>query len=477
MADYDARLGLYIAGEWLTGAGRDTQDVRNPATGAAQAALPLATAADLDAALAATQRGFLAWRATAPEARAAILTKTAALIRERADHLARIATLEQGKIQAEAKGEALFAAALLDFHAGEAVRIYGRVLPRAPGSRSLVLHQPVGPVAAFCAWNFPIMNVVRKIAPALAAGCSIIIKPSEETAGSAVEVLRCFQDAGLPGDVAQCVFGVPDMVSRQLLASPITRKLSFTGSVPVGKHLMKLAADTMMRTTMELGGHGPVLVFDDCDLDKTLDLLVAHKFRNAGQVCIAPTRFHVQEGIYDAFAAGFAERTKALRVGDGMAADTQMGPMANPRRPEAIGAFVEDAQATGAKLLAGGEASTDGGFFFQPTVLSDVSLEARAMNEEPFGPIALLRPFATVDDAIEQANRLPFGLAAYCFTENGRRQNLLGDAIEAGMVGINSVRLSAPDAPFGGVKDSGHGSEDGPEGVAAHLVTKTVHMV
>ena len=479
VADYDARLGLYIGGEWLTGEGRETQDVLNPATGAGQAALPLATTADLDAALEAAQRGFVMWRATAPEARAAILIKTAALLRERADHLARIATLEQGKIQAEAKGEVAFAASLLEFHAGEAQRIYGRVLPRPQGTRSLVLQQPVGPVAAFCAWNFPIMNVVRKIAPALAAGCSIIIKPSEETAGSAVEVLRCFQDAGLPGDVAQCVFGVPDMVSRQLLASPITRKLSFTGSVPVGKHLMKLAADTMMKTTMELGGHGPVLVFDDCDLDKTLDVLVAHKFRNAGQVCVAPTRFHVQQGIYDRFAAGFAERTKALKVGSGMASGTQMGPMANARRPQAMADLVDDARTAGARLLAGGGRleESGGGFFFTPTVLADVPLNARAMNEEPFGPIALIRPFETVEDAVEQANRLPFGLAAYCFTENGRRQNMLGDAIEAGMIGINTVKLSAPDSPFGGMKDSGHGSEDGPEGVAAHLVSKTVHMV
>lgn len=474
---YDAKLGLYIAGEWLTGDGRDTHDVLNPATGAGQAALPLATAADLDRALEAAQRGFLAWRATAPEVRSAVLNKTARILRERADHLAAIATLEQGKIQAEAKGEVQFAAALLEFHAGEALRIYGRVLPRPAGTRSLVLQQPVGPVAAFCAWNFPIMNVVRKIAPAVAAGCSIIIKPSEETSGSAVEVMRCFADAGLPGDVAQCVFGVPDMVSRQLLASPITRKLSFTGSVPVGKHLMKLAAETMMKTTMELGGHGPVLVFDDCDLEKTLDTLVAHKFRNAGQVCIAPTRFHVQEGIYDRFAAGFAERTGRLKMGDGMDAASQMGPMANARRPEAIEAFVEDARQAGARLLAGGRRTDDTGFFFSPTVLADVPLEAKAMNEEPFGPIALLRPFATVEDAIEQANRLPFGLAAYCFTENGRRQNLLGDAIEAGMVAINGVRLSWPDSPFGGIKDSGHGSEDGPEGVAAHMITKTVHMV
>jgi succinate-semialdehyde dehydrogenase/glutarate-semialdehyde dehydrogenase len=477
VSDYQARLGLYIAGEWLGTAGRETRDVLNPATGQGQAQLPLADDADLDRALAAADRGFKAWRATAPEARAAILVKTASLMRERADHLARIATLEQGKIQAEAKGEVAFAAALLDFHAGEAVRVYGRVLPRPAGQRSLVLHQPVGPVAAFCAWNFPVMNVVRKLAPALAAGCSIIIKPSEETAGSAVEVLRCFQDAGLPGDVAQCVFGVPDHVSRRLLASPITRKLSFTGSVPVGKHLARLAADTMMATTMELGGHGPVLVFDDCDLDKTLDLLVAHKFRNAGQVCIAPTRFHVQDGIYEAFAQGFAERTRRLRVGDGMLADSQMGPMANARRPQAIAAMVDDARASGARVLAGGGGADGGGFFFTPTVLADVPLTAQAMNDEPFGPVALLHPFSTLDEAVAEANRLPYGLAAYCFTENGRRQNLLGDAIEAGMIGINSVRLSAPDSPFGGMKDSGHGSEDGPEGVQAHLVTKTVHMV
>lgn len=478
MTDYDARLGLYIAGEWRGPEGRETQDVLNPATGAAHAPLPLASDADIDDALEAAERGFRLWRDTAPEKRALVLQKTAALIRERAGHLARIATLEQGKILAEAKGEVLATAGLLDFHAGEATRIHGRVLPRPSGTRSLVLQQPVGPVAAFCAWNFPVLNVVRKLAPAIAAGCSIIIKPSEETSGSAVEVMRCFQDAGLPGDVAQMLFGVPDHVSRRLLASPITRKLSFTGSVPVGKHLMRLAADTVMRMTMELGGHGPVLVFDDCDLEKTLDTLVAHKFRNAGQVCISPTRFHVQSGIYDRFAKGFAERTQKLQVGSGLDAATQMGPMANARRPQAIAALVEDARAHGARLLAGGEPFTagGGGFFHSPTVLADVPLEARAMNDEPFGPLALLRPFDTVEDAIEQANRLPFGLAAYCFTENGRRQNLLGDAIEAGMVAINGVRLSWPDSPFGGVKESGFGSEDGPEGIAAHMITKAVHI-
>lgn len=471
---YDTRLGLLIDGEWITD--RETQPVLDPATGATLAQVPLATAADLDRALDAADRAFKSWRAVAPQERAAVLSRTAALVRERADRLARLATLEEGKPLAEAKGEVMATAALLDFHAGEAVRIYGRVLPRPVGTRSLVLHQPVGPVAAFCAWNFPVMNPVRKLSPAIAAGCSVILKPSEETPGAAVEILRCFEDAGLPAGVAQLVFGVPDAVSRQLLASPVTRKLSFTGSVPVGKHLLKLAADTVMKTTMELGGHGPVLVFDDCDLDRTLDILVQHKFRNAGQVCVAPTRFHVQQGIYERFAQGFAERTRALKLGNGLEAGTQMGPMANPRRPEAIAGLVDDAVGAGARLLTGGTRAEGEGFFFAPTVLADVPLASHAMNEEPFGPVALIGAFATADDAIAEASRLPYGLGAYCFTENGRLQNRLGDEIEAGMVAINTVRLSWGDAPFGGVKDSGFGSEDGPEGIAAHCITKAVHI-
>ncbi|MES2097260.1 MAG: NAD-dependent succinate-semialdehyde dehydrogenase [Pseudomonadota bacterium] len=476
MTAYSAKLGLYIDGEWLSGGAREVHSVLNPATGAGQADLPLATADDLDRALDAADRGFREWRVVAPEVRAAILNKAAALIRERADAIARVATMEQGKTFAEARGEVLASAGLIEFHAAEGMRVYGRVLMRPAGMRSMVLHQPVGPVAAFCAWNFPALNVVRKIAPAIAAGCSIILKPSEETPGSAVEVMRCFQDAGLPGNVAQLVFGVPDMVSRHLLASPVTRKLSFTGSVPVGKVLMKLAADTVMRMTMELGGHSPVLVFDDCDLERTLDTLVAHKFRNAGQVCVSPTRFHVQEGIYEAFAQGFAERTRKLQIGDGLDSASQMGPMANARRPQAIEAMVEDARSIGARVLAGGSAGGGDGFFFQPTVLADVPLSAKAMNDEPFGPVALIAPFAHLEDAIEQANRLPYGLAAYCFTENGRRQNVLSESVEAGMVAINQVRLTWPDAPFGGIKESGFGSEDGPEGIAAHTITKAVHI-
>lgn len=476
MDSYDVTPSLYIGGRWIEADGRDEQDICNPATGGAIAALPLASAADLDEALAAAERGFALWRATPADTRSAILHKAAALLRERAPAIARIATLEQGKPLAEAQGEIALAAGILDFHAGETQRIYGRVLERPAGTRSLVLQQPVGPVAAFCAWNFPVLNVVRKLGPALAAGCSIIIKPSEETPGSALQVLRCFQDAGLPGEVAQCVFGVPDSVSRHLLSSPITRKLSFTGSIPVGKHLLKLAADTVMRTTMELGGHSPVLVFDDCDVEATLDMLVANKFRNAGQACIAPTRFYVQEGIYDRFAEGFAARAKAIRTGQGLSPDTQMGPLANARRPATMSDMVEDAKRAGARVLAGGNGG-DTGFFYEPTVLSDVPLTARAMTDEPFGPLALLAPFATVEEAVEHANRLPFGLAAYCYTESARLQSLLSTVLEVGMIGFNNVRLSWPDSPFGGAKESGYGSEDGPEGVAAHMLTKTVHAM
>ena len=479
MAEGYPELKLFIDGEWIGADGRETHTVVNPATGEALGELPLATPADLNRALDAAARGFRIWRATPAAQKAAVLQGAAQLLRERADKIARIATLEEGKTLPEARGELGMATGLFDFYAGETQRIYGRVLVRPAGTLSRVMKEPVGPVAAFCPWNFPIGNPGRKLGAAIGAGCSIIIKPPEEAPGSAIEVLKALLDAGLPKEVASMVFGNPDAVSRHLIASPVTRKVSFTGSVPVGKHLMKLAADQMMRTTMELGGHGPVLVFDDADIERTLDMIVPHKFRNSGQVCVSPTRFYVQEGVYDRFLKGFTERTEKLKVGSGLEASSNMGPMANPRRPDAIEAFVADAVKVGARIATGGErggGSSDGGFFFRPTVLADVPLEARIMNEEPFGPVALMRPFKTFDDAIEQANRLPYGLAAYCFTESGRRALLLGDAIESGMVGINTVGIGGADSPFGGVKDSGHGSEDGPEGLEACLVTKAIHQ-
>jgi succinate-semialdehyde dehydrogenase/glutarate-semialdehyde dehydrogenase len=472
---YEADLKLFIDGSWRAGEDRDHFTVVNPVDGGAIAEVPLATEADLDEALAAAERAYPEWRRTDVEKRGAILRKAAALLRERADAIGQLLTLEQGKPLAEAKAEVIGSAQLFDWYAEEAKRNYGRVLVRPAGQLSRVMHEPVGPVATFTPWNFPIYLLAKKVAAALAAGCSVISKPPEETPGCTQALGQALDDAGLPKGVLQIVFGVPDLVSRHLIASRTIRKVSFTGSTNVGKHLMRLCADSMTRVTMELGGHAPVLIFDDCDLDKTLDMVVPQKFRNAGQVCVSPTRFYVQESIYDAFITGFAERTGQVKLGSGLEADTRMGPLANGRRPEAIGKLVDDAKAKGARVLAGGEPG-DSGFFYQPTLLADVPLEAEIMNTEPFGPVAISRPFKDFDEAIEQANRLPYGLAAFAFTENGRRANLLGDAIEAGMVGINSFGISVADAPFGGVKDSGFGSEGGKEGLETYQVVKAVHL-
>ncbi|PKB25082.1 succinate-semialdehyde dehydrogenase/glutarate-semialdehyde dehydrogenase [Novosphingobium kunmingense] len=471
---YDADLALLINGSWKLGEGRDLFPVVDPAKGETIAELPLASPADLDEALDAADKGFVLWRATPVEQRAAILHKAAALIRERADAIARLLTQEQGKPLVEAKGEVAGSAQLFDWCAEEASRIYGRVLVRPSGQRAMVLKQPVGPVAAFSPWNFPVYLMAKKLAPALAVGCSVIAKPPEETPGSCGALMRCLTDAGLPAGVAQMVHGVPDEVSRHLLGSPVIRKVSFTGSTPVGRHLMRLAADGLKRITMELGGHAPVLVFEDCDLDKTLDMVVPQKFRNAGQVCVSPTRFYVQAGIYERFVEGFAARTAQVKTGHGLEADTRMGPLANVRRPDAISALVEDAAAKGARVLAGGHRGNQG-FFFQPTLLADVPDHADIMNNEPFGPVAVAAPFTTLDDAIAKANRLPYGLAAFAFTENMRQANLLGDAVESGMVGINTFAISVADAPFGGIKDSGFGSEGGIEGMESYLATKAIH--
>jgi len=472
---YEADLKLFINGSWRTGEGRDSFPVVNPVTGEGIAELPLATEADLDEALETAKRTYPEWRATPVDKRSAILHKTAKILKERADEIARTMTQEQGKPLAESKGEVFGAASLFDWYAEEIKRDYGRVLVRPPGQLSRVMHEPVGPVATFTPWNFPIYLLAKKVAAALAAGCSVISKPPEETPGNTLAIARALDDAGLPKGVFQLVHGVPDMVSRKLIGSKVIRKVSFTGSIPVGKHLMKLAADNVTKITLELGGHAPVLIFDDCDLQKTLDMVVPQKFRNAGQVCVSPTRFYVQEGIYDAFIKGFADRTKRMKVGNGLDEGVNMGPLANTRRPEAVGALVDDAKAKGARVLAGGSRG-DSGFFFEPTLLADVPLEADIMNTEPFGPVAVSRPFKDMDEAIEQANRLPYGLAAFAFTENGRRANLLGDAIEAGMVGINTFAISIADAPFGGVKESGFGSEGGKEGLETYQVVKAIHQ-
>jgi len=468
-------LHMMIDGERVAGGARPTHAVVDPATGETLAELPLATPADLDRALEAAQRGFRRWRNSTPHERAAVLQGAARLLLERQDEIARIATMEEGKTVGEAKVEVHMTVGLFNFYAGEVFRLYGRTLVRPAGQRSTVTKEPVGPVAAFAPWNFPIGNPGRKLGAPIAAGCSVIMKPAEETPASALAVLQCLLDAGLPSEVAQIVFGVPDEVSRHLLGSPIVRKLSFTGSTIVGKHLAKLAAEDCKRTTMELGGHGPVLVFEDADIDQAIDVMATSKYRNAGQVCVSPTRFIVQESVFERFRDGFVDRAQKIIVGDGLNPASMMGPMANPRRPEAMDRLIGDAKTRGARLHVGGTRIGNRGFFYQPSVLSEVPLDALIMNEEPFGPVALINPFASEDAMIEEANRLPYGLAAYAWTRDAKKQRQVAREIETGMLGINTTMIGGADSPFGGVKWSGHGAEDGPEGLEACLVTKAVH--
>ena len=470
-----SELALYIDGKWLNGEGRKGEDVINPATGKTLAALPHASIADLDAALAAAERGFALWRATSAYDRAKIMRKAADLLRERHEHVSKVMTQEQGKVFAEARAEVLTSADIIDWYAEEGRRTYGRVVPgRQKGVRQLVLQEPCGVVAAFTPWNFPTLTPVRKIAGALAAGCSIIIKASEETPGGCVELVRCFADAGVPAGVLNLVFGVPAEVSEHLIPKKGVKKISFTGSIPVGKHLAQLAAKGMKKATMELGGHSPVVVFDDADPEKAADTIAAFKYRNAGQVCISPTRFYVQEKGYSKFVARFTEYAKGIKLGDGLEKGTTMGPLANPRRLDAMESFVNDAKDRGGKIVTGGSRHGNQGFFFQPTVITDVPDDSKIMTEEPFGPVAPIVPFKTFDEVVERANSLQFGLAAYAFTSSDKTAVAIGDAIQSGMVGVNSIAISTPETPFGGIKESGYGSEGGIEGLQAYMNIKFI---
>jgi succinate-semialdehyde dehydrogenase / glutarate-semialdehyde dehydrogenase len=468
-------LALYIDGKWLNGDGRKGEDVINPATGKVLAHLPHASSADLDAALAAAEKGFALWKTTSAFDRSKIMRKAADLLRERYDHVSKVQTQEQGKVYVESRAEVLTSADIIDWYAEEGRRTYGRVIPgRQKGVRQLVLQEPVGAVAAFTPWNFPTLTPIRKIAGALAAGCSLIIKASEETPGGCVELVKCFADAGLPAGVLNLVFGVPANVSEHLIPSKIIKKISFTGSIPVGKHLAGLAAKGMKRATMELGGHSPVVVFADADAEKAADTIAAFKYRNAGQVCISPTRFYVQEASYSKFVARFTEYAKGLKMGDGLEKGITLGPLANPRRLDAMEGFVNDAKARGGKVVTGGSRQGNQGFFFQPTVITDVPDDSKIMTEEPFGPLAPIVPFKTFDEVVERANSLQFGLAAYAFTSSDKTAAAIGDAIQSGMVGVNSVAVSTPETPFGGVKESGYGSEGGIEGLQAYMNTKFI---
>ncbi len=466
---------LLIDGTWRGGAEGKTIPVIDPATGDEIGKVAHATRVDLDAALDAVDRGFRVWSATSAYDRSKLMRKAAELLRERAGRIAEIMTLEQGKPVGEAKMEVLAGADIIDWFAEEARRTYGQIIPaRAAGVTQMAIKLPVGPVAAFTPWNFPINQVVRKLSGAIAAGCSIIVKAPEETPASPAELILCFVDAGIPDGVVNLVYGVPAEISEYLIPHPVIRKISFTGSTPVGKQLAALAAQHMKLSTMELGGHAPAIIFADANLDKAVKVMAGSKFRNAGQVCVSPTRFLVQDSVYDKVVDAFTQAAKAIKVGTGMEEGVQMGPLANERRIPALEALVADAVERGAELKTGGRRIGNKGNFFEPTVLSNVPTEARIMNEEPFGPVAVFNPFSTLDEAIGEANRLPFGLASYAFTGSADTAHQLGTRIEAGMTTINHNGLAVPEVPFGGIKDSGYGTEGGSEAINAYLVTKFV---
>ena len=470
---------LFIRGQWLDAADGKTLAVFNPATGQEIGRVAHASRVDLDQALLAAQDGFATWRDTPAIERNKIMRRAAALMRERAGDIAVLLTQEQGKPLPEAKVEALAAADIIEWFADEGLRVYGRIVPSRGNLaiRQMVLKDPVGPVAAFTPWNFPINQVVRKLAAALATGCSMIVKAPEETPAAPAQLIRAFADAGLPAGVLGLVYGNPAEISSYLIAHPMIRKITFTGSTPVGKQLAALAGQHMKRVTMELGGHAPVIVAEDADIALAVKSAGAAKFRNAGQVCISPTRFLVHESITKDFAAALVAHAQSLKVGNGRDEGVQMGPLANPRRVTAMAEFTQDAVQQGATVAYGGSRIGDAGNFWQPTILTDVPLNAKVFNDEPFGPMAAIRSFNTLEDAIAEANRLPFGLAGYAFTRSLKNADLLSRKVEVGMLWVNMPAMPSAEMPFGGIKDSGYGSEGGPEAMEAYLNTRSVAVM
>ncbi|MGA3303712.1 MAG: NAD-dependent succinate-semialdehyde dehydrogenase [Methylovirgula sp.] len=468
-------VSLFIDGRWQKAFSGKTIDVIDPATEEKIGTVAQAGVEDLDRALAAAEKGFAAWRKVSALERSKVLRRAAENLRTRVEDIAGLMTREQGKPLSESRTEVFAAAETFEWFAEEARRAYGRVVPaRTENVLNLVIKQPVGPVAAFTPWNFPIIQIARKLGAALAAGCSIIIKAPEETPASPAALIQAVVDAGVPDGTVNLVYGVPADISTYLIPHPVIRKISFTGSTAVGKQLAALAGKHMKRVTMELGGHAPAIICDDADLDAAIKLLGNAKFRNAGQTCISPTRFLVQERVFDAFVDGLVAYAEGLKIGDGFDDGVGMGPLANPRRIAALEELIADALAQGAELKFGGKRIGNKGYFFSPTILADVPTAARAMNEEPFGPIALVNRFHEVEEAIAEANRLPYGLASYAFTRSTRTATALTQSVEAGLLSINHIGFARPELPFGGIKDSGYGSEGGTEAIEAYLVTRLV---
>ncbi len=465
-------LRLYIGGEWRKTS--DDMPVINPATEAEIGRLPCARTCDLDDALTAAQDGFRLWRRTAPRDRADIMLKASKILRDRQEMIAQSITAEHGKPLPQARLEVIRGAEFIEWDAGEATRTYGRVIPSAPGVRYVVHHEPVGVVLGLSPWNFPMSQPCRKIAGALASGCSIILKAAEETPAGAMHIAEAFHDAGLPAGVLNLVFGEPAHISNHLIAQDPVRLVAFTGSTAVGRHLTTLASENMTRVLMELGGHAPVIVCEDTDVEKAALSSAVRKYRNAGQVCTSPTRFFVHESIFDQFIETFTKRAAATVVGNGLEAGVEMGPLANARRVPALATLVEDARDKGAEVLTGGGPMGDKGYFFAPTVLANVPDTANVMQEEPFGPLAVINPVASLEEAIAKANAVPFGLAAYGFTNRADYIDRMTDEVEAGNISFNTLEASLPETPFGGIKSSGYGREGGTEGLENYMNVKNV---
>ena len=467
---------LFLNGEWREAAAKESLEIINPATEEVIGKVSHARKEDLDIALNAAENAFNSWKNVSAYERSKILRKAADIVRSKADQIATLMTMEQGKPLIEAKMETMGAADSIDWYAEEGRRAYGRIIPsRAPqGVYQFVFKEPVGVVAAFTPWNFPLNQVVKKVAAAFAAGCTAIVKGPEETPASVAELIKAFDEAGMPKGSINLVYGIPAEISEYLIAHPIVRKVTFTGSTAVGKLLASQAGTHMKRVTMELGGHSPAIVCEDADVKAAVKILSANKFRNAGQVCISPTRFLVHDSVYEEFVDGFVKQAEALNVGNGLDEGVKMGPLAHDRRLTAIEGFVADAVENGAKVLTGGKRKGNKGYFFEPTVMTNVSNEARIMNEEPFGPLAPINSFSSIDEVVEESNRLNYGLAAYAYTNSAKTAQDLGQSIESGQVSINHHGLGLVDTPFGGVKDSGYGSEGGPEGLDAYMTTKLV---
>lgn len=473
MTDY-SDIELFIGGHWAKGADGKFRDIVNPSTGAVIGQLPLASEADVSRALEAARSGFATWRDVDPRERTGILLRAAELIRKNSDVLGRLTTLEEGMRLNDAVALAVRGADILEWEANEGRRVYGRVIPSRNGVREIVMRQPVGPVAAFSPWNGSVFTPCRKIGGALAAGCSIILKAAEETPASTMALVKLFEQAGVPPGVLNLIFGDPEALSRQLISSPVIRLVTFTGSIPIGKHLAQLASSFMKPTIMELGGHSPVIICEDADIAAACSLTVAAKFNNAGQVCIAPSRVFVHDSVYAEFIRQFVDKAASIRLGDGFDPDAGMGPLASERRLHAVSSIVDDAVTRGATLCCGGKRIGTKGFFYAPTVLADVPEQTRILREEPFGPVITVAAYSKLDAVVEVANSLPYGLAGYVFTKSAALADRLALDLECGAVGINHFGVSADGLPFGGVKESGIGREGGIEGVMGYTIAKTI---